>query len=132
MVLELLTLQKGKILHSHNSTIVLKNEDNISLFLIQTFNKGGGGKPFMQIREVYKKALTHMYENSLAQACLHAAALGHFLMAPVKSVDVDNGSQLFMQQKKIIVYCTKFLLAKTCQRKEESSLTEKSSSIWAF
>jgi hypothetical protein len=41
--------QKGKKLHPRKSTIVLKNEDDISSFLIQTFNKGGGGKPFRQI-----------------------------------------------------------------------------------
>ena len=58
--------------------IVLKNEDDISSFLIQTFNKCGSGKPFMQIREVYKKALTHMQENSLAQARVYAATLGQF------------------------------------------------------
>jgi hypothetical protein len=74
--------------------IVLKNEDDISSFLIQTFNKGAGGKPFRQIQEVYKKALTHMQENSLAQALVYAATLGQFLMAPVKSVDVDDGRAL--------------------------------------
>jgi hypothetical protein len=35
--------------------------------------------------------LTHMQENSLAQARVYAATLGQFLMAPVKSVDVDDG-----------------------------------------
>ena len=67
-----------------------------------------------------------MHENSLAQAHVHAATVGQFLMAPVKSVDVDDEEhwvQLFMKQKKIIVY-SKFLLAKTCQRKDESTPTE--------
>ena len=84
----------GENLHPNNSTIVLKNEDNISLFLIQTFSKFGGGKPFTQIQEVYKKALTHMQESSLAKACVYAAALGQFLMAPVNSIDVDDGRAL--------------------------------------
>ncbi len=48
----------------------------------------------MQIQEVYKKALTHMKENSLAQACVYAATLDLFLMAPVKSVNVDDGRAL--------------------------------------
>jgi hypothetical protein len=86
--------QKGKKIHPSKFTIVLKNEDDISSFLIQTFNKGGGGKPFTQIREVFKKALTHMQENSLAQARVYAATLGQFLMAPVKSVDVVDGRAL--------------------------------------
>ena len=47
--------QKGKKLHPSKYMIVLKNEDNISSFLIQTFNKGGGGKPFTQKREIYKR-----------------------------------------------------------------------------
>ena len=67
--------QKGKKLHPRKSTIVLKNEDDISSFLIQTFNKGGGAKPFTQIREVYKKALTHMQENSLTQARVYMLQL---------------------------------------------------------
>jgi hypothetical protein len=45
VAIELLTPQKREKLHPNNSTIVLKNEDGISLFLIQTSNKGGGGKP---------------------------------------------------------------------------------------
>jgi hypothetical protein len=35
-----------------------------------------------------------MQENSLAQARVYAATLGQFLMAPVKSVDVDDGRAL--------------------------------------
>ena len=57
----------------------------------------------MQIRELYKKALTHMQENSLAQACVHAATLGQFLMAPEKCVDVDDrralGSTFYKTEK---------------------------------
>ena len=77
----------------------------------------------MQIQDVYKKALTHMKKNSLAQAHVYAATLGQFLMAPVKSVNVDDGRALgsfFTKQKKIIVYCTKFLWACTSQKKEST------------
>ncbi len=35
-----------------------------------------------------------MQENSLAQACVYAATLGQFVMALVKSVDVDDGRAL--------------------------------------
>jgi hypothetical protein len=35
-----------------------------------------------------------MQENSLPLACVYAATLGQFLMAPVKSVDVDDGRAL--------------------------------------
>ena len=72
-------------------------------------------------------ALTHMQENFLVRACVYATTLGQFLMAPVKSVDVANGKALgstFHETEKIIVYCTKFLLTKTCQRKEDSTPTE--------
>ena len=48
----------------------------------------GVGNPLRKNEKVYKKALTHMQENSLAQARVYAATLGQFLMAPVKSVDV--------------------------------------------
>ncbi len=70
--------------------IVLKNEDDISAFLVQAFSKGRGGKPFKHIRVVYKRALTKMQENSQAHAHVHAATLGKLLMVPVKSVNVDG------------------------------------------
>ena len=35
-----------------------------------------------------------MQENSLAQVCVYAATLGQFSMAPVKSVDVEDGRAL--------------------------------------
>ena len=35
-----------------------------------------------------------MQENSLAQAHVYSATLGQFLMAPVKSVNVDDGRAL--------------------------------------
>ena len=72
----------------------MKNEDDISLFLVQAFSKGGGGKPFKQIRAVYKTALAPLQENSHAHACVSAATLGQFLIAPVKSTDVDAGRVL--------------------------------------
>ena len=72
----------------------MKNEDDISAFLVQAFSKGRGGKPFTQIREVYKKALSNMQEISRAQARVYSATLGQFSMAPVKCVEVDNGRVL--------------------------------------
>ena len=86
--------KKGKNIHTRNSTIGLKNEDDISEFLVQAFSKGRGGKPFTQIREVYKKALSNMEETSRAQSRVFSATLGHFLMAPVKCVEVDDGRVL--------------------------------------
>ena len=85
---------KRKNIHTSNSTIVLKNEDDISAFLVQAFSKGRGGKPFTQIREVYKKALSNMQETSRAQSRVFSATLGHFSMAPVKCVEVDDGRVL--------------------------------------
>jgi hypothetical protein len=38
-----------KNIHTSNSTIVLKNEDDISAFLVQAFSKGRCGKRFTQI-----------------------------------------------------------------------------------
>ena len=64
------------------------------MFLVQAFNKGSGGEPFKQIRAVYKKALANMQEISQANARVHAATLGQFFMAPVKSVKVDAGMML--------------------------------------
>jgi hypothetical protein len=86
----------GKQLHPNNSTLVLKSEDDISSFIMQAFSKGGGGKPFKQIRAVYKKPLAHLQENSHAQARVSAATLGQFLiaLALVKSTDVDAGRVL--------------------------------------
>ena len=78
--------KKGGNIHTSNSTIVLKNEDDISAFLVQAFSKGRGGKPFTQIQEVYKKALSNMQETSRAQSRVFSATLGHFSMAPVKCV----------------------------------------------
>ena len=74
--------------------LVLKNKDDLSSFLVQAFNKGSGGEPFKQIRAVYKKALANMQEISQAQARVHAATIGQFFMAPVKSVEVDAGTML--------------------------------------
>ena len=64
------------------------------MFLVQAFNKGSGGELFKQIRAVYKKALANMQEISQAHARVHAATLGQFLMAPVKSVQVDARTML--------------------------------------
>ena len=67
-----------------------------------------------------------MQEYSHAHACVSAAILGQILIAPVKSTDVNSGRvlALFRKQMKIIVYYTKLLLVKTCQRKGESTQTE--------
>jgi hypothetical protein len=127
--------KKGKKLHPSKSTIVLKNEDDISSFLIKTFSKGGGGKPFTQIQEVYKKALTHMQENSLAQARVYSATLGQFLMVPVKSVDVDDGRALgstFHETEKDHCILTKVLLTWTCQKKRKVHRQNKTPSIGHF
>jgi hypothetical protein len=127
--------QNRKKLHPNKSTIVLKNEDDISSFLIQTFNKGGGGKPFRQIGEVYKKALTHMEENSLAQARVYAATLGQFLMALVKSVDVDNGRALgstFHETQKDHCILYQISFGTDVSKKEESTPTESKFFHWTF
>ncbi len=55
---------------------------------------GIGGEPFKQIRVVYKKALANMQEISQAHARVHAATLGEFFMATVKSVKVNAGTML--------------------------------------
>jgi hypothetical protein len=85
---------KRNPLQSKRSTLVLKSTDDLSSFLVQAFNRGSGGKPFKQIRAVYKKALANMQEISQAHARVHAATLGQFFMAPVKSVEVDAGTVL--------------------------------------
>ena len=85
---------KRNHLQPKRCTLVLKNKDDLSSFLVQAFNKGSGGEPFKQIRAVYKKALANMKEISQAQARVHAATIGRFFMAPVKSVEVDAGTML--------------------------------------
>lgn len=85
---------KRNPLQPKRSTLVLKSTDDISSFLVQAFNRGSGGKPFKQIRAVYKMSLANMQEISQAHARVHAATLGQFFMAPVKSVDVDAGTVL--------------------------------------
>jgi hypothetical protein len=68
-----------------------------------------------------------MQENSLAQIHVYAATLGQFLMASVKSVDVDNGralSSTFHETEKDHCVLYQFIFEKTCQRKEESTPTE--------
>jgi hypothetical protein len=136
VALELLAPQKrGKELHPSKSMIVLKNEDNISSFLIQTFSKGGGGNPLTQIREVNKKALTHMQENSLAQASVYAATLGQFLMAPVKSVDVDDGRALgstFLETEKYHCKMYQISFVTGMSKKRKVHQQNKSSSIGHF
>jgi hypothetical protein len=81
-------------LQPKRSTLVLKSTDDISSFLVQAFNRGSGGKPFKQIRPVYKMSLANMPEISQVHAHVHAATLVQFFMAPVKSVDVDAGTVL--------------------------------------
>ena len=85
---------KRNHLQPKRCTLVLKNKDDLSSFLVQAFNKGSGGEPFKQIRAVYKKALANMQEISQAQARVHAATIGQVFMAPVKSVEVDAGTML--------------------------------------
>ncbi len=85
---------KRNQLQPKRCTLVLKNKDDLSLFLVQAFNKGSGGEPFKQIQAVYKKALANMQGMSQAHARVHAATLGQFLMALVKSVKVDARTML--------------------------------------
>ncbi len=120
MALELLKPLTRESIHSNYSMIVLKNEDNIWAFLVQAFRKGRGGKPFTQIREVYKKALSNMQEISRVHACVYSVTLGQFLVAPVKCVDVDNGRvrvQVNMKKERIILYCTKITLGQDMSKK---------------
>ena len=114
--------------------LVLKSEDDISSFLIQAFSKGGGEKPFKQIQAVYKKALAHMQENSHAHACVSATTLGQFLIAPVKSTDVDVGRVLGSFQETEEKHCVlhQILLTKRCQRKGESTQTESEFYHWTL
>ena len=78
-------------------------------------------------RWVCKKALTHMQENSLAQARVYAATLGQFVIALVKSADVDNeralGSTFHKTEKD---HCTLYQISfgMDMSKKEESTLTE--------
>ncbi len=85
---------KRNQLQPKRCTLILKNKDDLLSFLIQAFSKSSGGEPFKQIQAVYKKALANMQEISQAHARVHAATLGQFLMAPVKSVKVDAGTML--------------------------------------
>ena len=97
--------EKRKQLPPNNSKLILKSEDDISSFLIQAFSKGGGGKPFKQIQAVYKKVLAHMQKNSHAHTRVSAATLGQFLIAPVKSTDVDGGRVLGSFQETEETHC---------------------------
>ena len=68
-----------------------------------------------------------MQENSLAQARVYAATLGQFLMAPVKSVDVDKGRSLGStfhktEQDHCILYQISFGM--DMSKKEENTPTE--------
>ena len=66
---------KRNQLQPKRCTLVLKNKDDLSSFLVQAFNKGSGGEPFKQIRAVYKKALANMQEISQAHDHVYAATL---------------------------------------------------------
>ena len=94
LTIQLFTHRKEKSITTKKMYSHFKNKDDLSSFLVQAFNKGSGGEPFKQIRAVYKKGLANMQEISQAHARVHAATLGQFLMAPVKSIEVDAGTML--------------------------------------
>jgi hypothetical protein len=76
-----------------------------------------------------------MQENSLAQAHVDAATLGQFLMAPVKSVDVDDGRALgstFHETEKDHCILYQISFGTDVSRKEESTLTESKFFHWTF
>ena len=114
--------------------LVLKKEDNISSFLVQAFSKGGDGKPFKQIQAVYKKALSHMQENSHAHARVSAATLCQFLIAPVKSTDVDSGRVLGSFQEIEEKHCVlhQITFGKNMSKKGGSTQTESEFYHWTF
>ncbi len=93
---------------------------------MQALSKGGGGKPFKQIQAVYKKVLAHMQETSHAHARVYVATLGQFLIAPVKSTDIDSERALGSFQETEEKHCVlhQITFGKDMQQKGESTQTE--------